>query len=138
MPQEDSFLGEGTGGGEGEAVRVVDPLDGTADFLAGLPIRAVSIGFVEAGSPVVGAISVPVLGETFHAVRGEGAYCDGLPIGVSAANSLEGSRVTFGRSTDLPPETALRFAERAMSGGARNILIWQLPVQPCENREWPL
>ena len=114
----DGFLGEETGGGTGEALWVVDPLDGTANFLSGLPFWAVSIGFVEAGSPVVGAISVPVLQETFHAVRGNGALCNGVPIRVSAVNSLERSRVIFGRSTDLPPETALRFAGRAMSGGA--------------------
>lgn len=115
---EDGFLGEETGGDESGALWVVDPLDGTANFLAGLPFWAVSIGFVDAGSPVVGAISVPVLGETHYAVRGEGAHCNGLPIRVSTANSLERSRVIFGRSTDLPPETALRFAGRAMSGGA--------------------
>lgn len=60
---------------------VLDPLDGTKNFLNGLPIFASSIGVLHRGIPIVGAIFVPWPGKTngsiFHASIGEGAYVDG-------------------------------------------------------------
>lgn len=71
----DSLLGEegsellGTSG-----VRwVVDPLDGTVNYLYGLPSWAVSVGVEHLGEPVVGVVVIPTLGETYVAVRGRGA-----------------------------------------------------------------
>ena len=115
---DDGFLGEESGGGLADALWIVDPLDGTNNFVAGLPFWAVSIGFLHAGTPVIGAISVPVLGEEFFAAQGQGAFCGGEPIHVSRTDSVNRSRVIFGRSTDLPHDIALEFAENAMRSGA--------------------
>ncbi len=52
---------------------VVDPLDGTVNYLYGLPYWAVSIAAERDGEAVVGVVAVPTLGETYVAVRGEGA-----------------------------------------------------------------
>ncbi|GAA4867188.1 inositol monophosphatase family protein [Kitasatospora terrestris] len=78
----DGYLGEegadrpGTSG-----VRwVVDPLDGTVNYLYGLPNWAVSVAAEVDGEAVVGVVFAPVRGELFHAVRGGGAYLDGRPI----------------------------------------------------------
>ena len=51
----------------------VDPLDGTTNFAHGYPCFAVSIGLLEEGEPLVGAVFNPVNGELFTAARGEGA-----------------------------------------------------------------
>ena len=62
-------------GGERERVGwLVDPLDGTANFLHRFPVVAVSVALVEDGRPVVGVVHAPMLGDTFTAVRGDGAW----------------------------------------------------------------
>jgi myo-inositol-1(or 4)-monophosphatase len=79
-----AFFGEEGGGTRGDLWWVVDPLDGTANFLHGFPVVGVSVALVEAGRPVVGAVHAPLLGgETFTAVRGGGAFRDGRPIVVA-------------------------------------------------------
>ena len=79
-----AFFGEEGGGTKGDLWWVVDPLDGTANFLHGFPVVGVSVALVEAGRPVAGAVHAPLLGgETFTAVRGGGAFRDGRPIRVA-------------------------------------------------------
>jgi len=78
-----AFFGEEGGGTRGDLWWVVDPLDGTANFLHGFPIVGVSVALVEAGRPVVGAVHGPMLGETFTAVAGGGAFRDGTPVRVA-------------------------------------------------------
>jgi myo-inositol-1(or 4)-monophosphatase len=71
------FFGEEGGGERGELGWMVDPLDGTANFLHGFPVVAVSIALLEAGRPVVGVVHAPLLEETYGAAAGCGAYRDG-------------------------------------------------------------
>lgn len=77
------FLGEETGGSLDAPGWVVDPLDGTTNFLRRLPAVAVSIAFVVGGCPLVGVVHAPMLGETYTASRGRGAHRDGAPIRVA-------------------------------------------------------
>jgi myo-inositol-1(or 4)-monophosphatase len=78
-----AFFGEEGGGSRGDLWWVVDPLDGTANFLHGFPIVGVSVALVEAGRPVAGAVHAPMLGDTYTAVRGGGAFRDGRPVRVA-------------------------------------------------------
>lgn len=59
---------------------VIDPIDGTANFVAGVPIWAVCVGLVEDGVPTLGAVYYPVFGELYAAQRGRGAWLNGAPI----------------------------------------------------------
>jgi len=77
----------------------VDPLDGTTNFAHGYPCFAVSIGLVEDGEPIVGAILNPVYGELFSAARGEGAFLNNKPIHVSPVETLSQSLVATGFPT---------------------------------------
>ncbi len=63
---------------------VVDPLDGTTNFLHGYPMYAVSIAAVVAGEPVAGVVSDVTRGCTYQATAGDGAWCDGRRLRVSA------------------------------------------------------
>jgi len=56
---------------------LVDPLDGTLNFLQGLPFFSVSIAFMQGGQPLAGVVHAPALGETFYAARGAGAFFNG-------------------------------------------------------------
>jgi myo-inositol-1(or 4)-monophosphatase len=53
---------------------VIDPVDGTTNFVRGFPVVGVSIALVENGRPVIGAVTAPLLGEAWSAAEGEGAF----------------------------------------------------------------
>ncbi|MFF7971193.1 inositol monophosphatase family protein [Streptomyces sp. NPDC007905] len=76
---QDGFLGEEGACVEGTSgVRwVIDPLDGTVNYLYGLPTWAVSIAAEQDGATVAGVVAAPMRGETYHAVRGGGAWATG-------------------------------------------------------------
>jgi len=69
-------VGEEGGGKATERYWLVDPLDGTTNFVHGFPIVGVSVALVESGRPVAGAVHAPFLGETYVAVRGAGALLE--------------------------------------------------------------
>ncbi len=77
------FFGEEHGGDRGDLGWVVDPLDGTANFLHGFPIVGVSVALVAVGRPVAGVVHAPLLGETYTGARGLGAFRDGKVLRVS-------------------------------------------------------
>lgn len=76
-------LGEEGGGERAVLGWLVDPLDGTANFLHGLEAVGVSVGLVEDDVPIVGVVNAPLLRRTYSARRGGGAFLDGEPIRVS-------------------------------------------------------
>ncbi|HET6603991.1 MAG TPA: inositol monophosphatase family protein [Xanthomonadaceae bacterium] len=100
-----AFLGEeGGASGHGRQVFVIDPLDGTSNYLRGFPHFAVSIAMVEDGEPVLGVIYDPLRNELFTASRGGGAFLDDRRIRVSQRTALEGGLV----ATGFPPRERSR------------------------------
>ena len=97
---QDGFLGEegGETGGAGGLRWVLDPLDGTINFLFGLPAWCVSIAAADNEGTVLGVIHNPLMGETFSATRGGGARLDGAPIKVSDRSELSSALVATGFS----------------------------------------
>ncbi|MFZ0761641.1 MAG: 3'(2'),5'-bisphosphate nucleotidase CysQ [Candidatus Sulfotelmatobacter sp.] len=79
-------------------VWVVDPLDGTREFVKGIPEFCVSIGFVENGRPVAGGIYNPATDETFLGSIDSGVTYNGTPCQTSQRKSLEGALVLASRS----------------------------------------
>lgn len=83
----------------------VDPLDGTVNFVHGIPAFSVSIALWERGRPEAAVVHLPRLAETFTAERGRGARKDGEPVRVSEATSLGESILATGfpyRRNELP------------------------------------
>lgn len=95
---EDSILGEEEGGPAWQRGRVwiLDPLDGTVNFVHRIPQVAVSVALWENGEPLVGVVTDVSRNEEFVAVAGEGARVDEKPIGVSATDSLADSLIVTG------------------------------------------
>ena len=92
-----SMVAEESGGShESGTAFYVDPVDGTLNFVHGVPFFAVSIGCWVDGVPVAGVVLNPLSGDLYTAVRGGGARKNGKPIGVSAAPSLKESLVACG------------------------------------------
>ncbi|MBW3610265.1 MAG: inositol monophosphatase [Actinobacteria bacterium] len=77
---------------------VIDPLDGTINYLYGLPSYAVSIAVERHGRAEVGVVAQPAHRETFSAIRGQGATCEGVPITASAHDDLATALVGTGFS----------------------------------------
>ncbi len=124
---DDRFLGEEGGGDDWRVGRVwiVDPLDGTVNFVHRLPQVAVSVALWDQGRPLVGVVIDVARNEEFVAVVGEGATLDGEPIRVSETPSLDQSLVSTGFPYDRREHAAayLRVVEEVManSQGTRRL-----------------
>jgi len=95
---DDQVLGEESGGAgwDSDRVWIVDPLDGTVNFIHGLPQVAVSVAVWEDGEPVAGVVVDVCRGEEFAATRGGGASLDGDPIHVSASEQMSDGLIATG------------------------------------------
>jgi myo-inositol-1(or 4)-monophosphatase len=92
-----AFLAEESGRtGEHETLWIVDPLDGTTNFLHGFPVFAVSIACQVRGRLEHAVVYDPMRGELFTASRGAGAHLDNRRIRVSKARALEGALIATG------------------------------------------
>ncbi len=96
----DGFLGEEGASSEGTSgIRwVIDPLDGTVNYLYDLPAWSVSIAAERDGEAVVGVVEAPMRRETFQAVRGGGAYANGVRAHCRPAPDFEHALVATGFS----------------------------------------
>jgi len=86
----------GVGSRESGAAFYVDPVDGTLNFVHGVPFFAVSIGCWVDGVPAAAVVLNPLSGDLYTAVRGEGAKKNGAPIAVSDASSLKDALIASG------------------------------------------
>ena len=81
---EDEFFGEEEGGSTSAKGRwIVDPIDGTGNYIKDIPLYTISIAYEYEGELVIGCVYAPALDEMYLAIRGEGATCNGQPIHVS-------------------------------------------------------
>jgi myo-inositol-1(or 4)-monophosphatase len=130
-------LGEEGGGPGAELQWVVDPLDGTTNFVHGFAVVGVSVALVERGRPVVGVVHAPFLGETFVGGRGLGAerrtLAGSTPLEVSArpaGRALVATGFPFRRKEVLPRYLAVlgaaleRFEDLRRPGAASLDLAW--------------
>ena len=83
---------------EHRRVWIVDPMDGTKEFIQRIPEFGVSIALCEAGEPVVGAIANPVQGSVIWATRGGGCFRDGRRVEVSRCPDLSSAVVIASRT----------------------------------------
>jgi histidinol-phosphatase len=82
--------------GESDEYRwIIDPIDGTKNYVRGVPIWATLIGLEYAGTLVVGVVSAPALGMRWWAGQGLGAFRDGLPIHVSSVAALADAQISY-------------------------------------------
>ncbi|MEO6040610.1 MAG: 3'(2'),5'-bisphosphate nucleotidase CysQ [Croceibacterium sp.] len=86
---------------ERDLIWVVDPVDGTRDFIRGRAGWAVSVALISAGRPLIGMLEAPARGESWCAVAGQGSWLNGRPLAVSGRAELSGARVP---TDQLPPE----------------------------------
>src|SRR3954469_12520556 len=97
----DAVLGEEFGStGHGSRRWIIDPIDGTKNFVRGVPVWATLIALVDEGEPVVGVVSAPALGKRWWAAKGTGAYTGrslaaATRLQVSAVDRLEDASMSY-------------------------------------------
>jgi len=117
----DGFLGEE--GGRNDATNadggtwVVDPIDGTACFVAGIPVWCVSIAYVTGRDVQIGIVYDPNAGELFAALGGSGATLNGKPIRPSDSDSFADGMMGIGYSTRTAPTPVIRFLDGLLTEG---------------------
>lgn len=114
---DDGILGEEGGAADSSTglTWVIDPLDGTVNFLFGIPVWAVSVAVQDASGGVAGVVFDPNARETFAAARGRGATVNGHPITVSARDELGTALIGTGFSYDRRARTIqARIVERVL------------------------
>jgi len=75
---------------------IIDPLDGTVNFIHKLPVFSISLALYDGNSALFGIVYNPISGDFFHAIKNKGAYLNGKKIGVSKINDIEHSLVVTG------------------------------------------
>ena len=116
----------------GHRIWVIDPLDGTVNYAAGIPHFCTSVGFIVGGQPTVGVVMDPMRDELFSAVRGQGASLDGRRI--HAASGVLGDGVI---SLALPPAGFAR-RDRALHRLSGCPLHGQCGARPGVGRQRPV
>lgn len=99
LPEASFITEEGTTGQEPDPTAlnwIIDPLDGTTNFIHGIPVYCVSVGLARGKELLVGVIHEPSLNEMFYAWQGGGAWCNGKPMKVSNVESLADSLIATG------------------------------------------
>ncbi len=101
------FIGEegGAHSAEHEYRWIVDPLDGTTNYVHGVPHYAVSLALEHRGRLLVGAVFNPATGECFTAVEGQGAFLNDHPIRVSGVESPDGALAAMGLPAGMTPDS---------------------------------
>jgi myo-inositol-1(or 4)-monophosphatase len=132
------FLGEERGGHpHSPLLWVLDPVDGTTNFIKGSPLCAISLALLSNGQPIFGIVDLPLLGERYVARAGGGAYLNGTRLHMPDAHRLADAvvgitdfAVADDRSVENPIHIALlaRLAPRALGvrthGSAALDLAW--------------
>jgi len=116
---EDGFLGEEGGLERAEArfLWVIDPIDGTACFVNGMHAWCLSIGVLCDGKPVIGVVYDPNSDEMFHALEGQGAFVNTMPLQAVQATGLSQGVLGVGFSHRVPVGAFIPFLNRVLSQG---------------------
>ncbi|MCX5079097.1 inositol monophosphatase [Streptomyces sp. NBC_00513] len=111
------FVGEEEGGDAGaDTYWIIDPVDGTANFIRGLPLCGISLALVHHGVSILGVIHLPLIGRRYWAAQGMGAYRDGRRISAAATSTLPEAMIAvgdYGTGPDGPERNRVALAIHA-------------------------
>ncbi|UOR00104.1 inositol monophosphatase [Hymenobacter sp. 5317J-9] len=99
LPTAGFITEEGTAGLDSQAEEftwIIDPLDGTTNFVHGLPVYSISVGLLHGQELAVGVVHEVSRDESFRAVRGGGAFCNDVPMHVTDISDLHSSLIATG------------------------------------------
>jgi myo-inositol-1(or 4)-monophosphatase len=96
--QDHSFIGEESHSDRADAkdLWIIDPLDGTSNFMHGIPHFAISISYYRDGQPELGIVCNPIRKDWYVAVRGQGSWHNGVRMQVDTADRIDAAMITCG------------------------------------------
>lgn len=97
---------------------VIDPIDGTANFVRGIPQWCVALAVAHHGEAVIGVINEPSSGELFHAMKGSGAFCNGKPISTAKGADIGEGSVGTGYSGRVHGANIVKAVAELVSAGS--------------------
>ncbi len=109
-----------------KTVWCVDPIDGTRAFMAGQPYWCIGLALIEHGQPVCGAVHAPVLGETYVAERGKGAWLNGERIFASSRDEEEGCRMIASESMLTHPAWSVPWPQMQLARPKPNATLLRM------------
>lgn len=107
---------------------IIDPLDGTNNFVLGVPYVGVSIGLIKDNKLMYGVVRHPMLRQTFHAKRGGGAYRDGKKIHVSRIKTIANTTVGITINYDTSQKKYLQFYNRLVKSNPKRVTNYWSPA----------
>ncbi len=114
----ESFLGEESGHtGSNDAVWVCDPIDGTQNFMRGIPTFGITLAFVSQGRTLVGVTEEPAFGRTYSARQGGGAFLDDTRLHIRPDCTLSKAVLGLGYNANRDPEEFLKYLARLFELG---------------------
>jgi histidinol-phosphatase len=123
----DGVLGEELGDESAESTWIVDPIDGTKNYVRGIPVWATLLALRRGAELVASVVSAPALGRRWWATRGGGAFADGARCRVSGIARVEEAVVSSTSSHGMPPggrELAARaYADRGFGDFSQHCLV---------------
>lgn len=128
---DDAFLGEEGGGVDAARIWVIDPIDGTLNFLRGMPCWAVTIAYVVDGVIEIGLTYDPVHDELFAARRGRGATRNGAAIRVTGCTDPAEATVALTYSFKQPREPYVAMVDRLIGQGCEHRRTGSTAINLC-------
>jgi histidinol-phosphatase len=119
----DGVFGEEEGGAEDGVRWIIDPIDGTKNFVRGIPVWATLIALAHDDEFVAGVVSAPALGRRWSAARSEGAFCNGAPIHVSSVSRLADAAVSAALASDLAALEDATWHARGLGDFWQHVLV---------------
>jgi myo-inositol-1(or 4)-monophosphatase len=111
---------------------IIDPLDGTNNFVVGVPNFSVSIGLLQNDEIIAGVIYSPMIDNVYYAEKGSGAYFDGKRITVSTETDIKRATMCYNCSYETPAEEESRAMRGLYSlGGKRVMTNWSPTFDFC-------
>jgi histidinol-phosphatase len=102
FPQDGVHGEEGGLDARGDRLWIIDPIDGTKNFAAGIQVWGTLIALLVEGKAMLGVVDAPALGERYEATRGQGARLNGRPVGVSSVDTLKDATVVHPSLSEWP------------------------------------
>jgi len=104
---------------------VIDPLDGTNNFVLGIPAFVTNVALIEGRETLYGVVHHPVTGDTYHAAKGQGAFLDGVPIRVNGEEKMENVTVSYYCNYTTPKDRVVAFKTSLLKLGLqRSLDLW--------------
>jgi histidinol-phosphatase len=110
---------------------IIDPIDGTSNFVKGVPVWATLIALEHDGVVVVGVCSAPALGRRWWAVRGGGAFADGRPIAVSDVTDMADAQLMADAGLARAQAEIVSRIQAATNLGALEMLVSTNFISPA-------